>query len=274
MIPFCVFRRRGEAKETQHKSVRCPDAKATHLTSPHHQKILPPGEVAQGRERERAPAPGRNSPTPPRPPCACPRAALRCPHRHRHHRPPSPPPSLPTRERPTSAMRIRRYAARLLLSSTSATTAAAPSTSPPRPRPPAAPWLHADDEDWCAFCELSRPAPQVTRSLSPPPSSPTAALFRREGATRFYFVRLRAGVVTVGLCLLESQEGQDAIKLKGHIAGRVPESDVRADERVGLPQRTPAPEGISVQNIICVYTVVNANAITYCPFWCSMDDFS
>ncbi|CAD6209570.1 unnamed protein product [Miscanthus lutarioriparius] len=38
------------------------------------------------------------------------------------------------------------------------------------------------------------------------------------------------------------QEGQDAIKLKGHIAGRVPESDVRADERVGLPQRPPAPE--------------------------------
>ncbi|KAG0552782.1 hypothetical protein BDA96_01G537000 [Sorghum bicolor] len=38
------------------------------------------------------------------------------------------------------------------------------------------------------------------------------------------------------------QEGQDAIKHKGHIAGVVPESDVRADERVGLPQRPPAPE--------------------------------
>ncbi|PUZ42835.1 hypothetical protein GQ55_9G613600 [Panicum hallii var. hallii] len=90
-------------------------------------------------------------------------------------------------------MRIRRYAARLL-SSTSPTAAAAPSSPPP---PPAASWLHAAADDCCAFCELSRPAPQ---------------------------------------------EGADAIKHKGHIAGRVPESDVGGDERVREAQQPPAPE--------------------------------
>ncbi|XP_062216786.1 uncharacterized protein LOC133916913 [Phragmites australis] len=38
------------------------------------------------------------------------------------------------------------------------------------------------------------------------------------------------------------QEGPDAIKHKGHIAGRVPQSEGRGDERVGLAQRPPAPE--------------------------------
>ncbi|CAN6296524.1 unnamed protein product [Urochloa humidicola] len=55
-------------------------------------------------------------------------------------------------------MRIRRYAARLLSSSpTGGATTAAPSSPPP---PPAAPWLHAADDDCCAFCELSCPGPQ------------------------------------------------------------------------------------------------------------------
>ncbi|OEL35494.1 Lysine-specific demethylase SE14 [Dichanthelium oligosanthes] len=91
-------------------------------------------------------------------------------------------------------MRIRRYAARLLSSTNS--TGSAPSSPPP---PPAASWLHAAAaaDDCCAFCELSRSAPQ---------------------------------------------EGPDAVKHKGHIAGRVPESDVRGDERVRQAHQPPAPE--------------------------------
>ncbi|XP_062209897.1 uncharacterized protein LOC133911597 [Phragmites australis] len=38
------------------------------------------------------------------------------------------------------------------------------------------------------------------------------------------------------------QEGPNAIKHKGHIAGRVPEPEVRGEERVGLAHRPPAPE--------------------------------
>ncbi|KAL6648799.1 hypothetical protein ACP70R_013023 [Stipagrostis hirtigluma subsp. patula] len=38
------------------------------------------------------------------------------------------------------------------------------------------------------------------------------------------------------------QEAPDAVKQKGHIAGRAPESEVKGDERVGLAQRPPAPE--------------------------------
>jgi hypothetical protein len=35
----------------------------------------------------------------------------------------------------------------------------------------------------------------------------------------------------------------DAIKQKGHIAGRAPEPELRSDPRVGLAERTPVPEG-------------------------------
>ena len=42
---------------------------------------------------------------------------------------------------------------------------------------------------------------------------------------------------------MESQEGPDAIKHKGHIASRVPESDVGGDERVRQAQQPPVPEG-------------------------------
>jgi len=79
---------------------------------------------------------------------------------------------------------------------------------------------------------------------------------------------------------VESQEGSDAIKHKGHIASRVPESDVGGDERVRQAQQPPAPEGslcISVRSIICVCgvsTVANANVTNLCSFWCSVNGFS
>uniref|UniRef100_J3LK10 C2H2-type domain-containing protein n=1 Tax=Oryza brachyantha TaxID=4533 RepID=J3LK10_ORYBR len=44
------------------------------------------------------------------------------------------------------------------------------------------------------------------------------------------------------LLLLLAQVAPDAIKQKGHIAGRVPESELRSDARVGLAERPPVPE--------------------------------
>lgn len=172
----------------------CPDAKATHLTS-HHQENSCRGERPQHSStgHRRARAPGRNSPTPPH--------RVRVPRAPVHPLPPPPPPpttvsAAPT-SRPTSAMRIRRYAARLLSSTSPGSATTAAPSSPPRPL--AASWLHTDDDDCCAFCELSRPAPQVTRSPSPPPSS-IAALFARVAMKGGAFTSFGAGVVTVGVC--------------------------------------------------------------------------
>lgn len=64
---------------------------------------------------------------------------------------------------------------------------------------------------------------------------------------------------------MESQEGPDAIKHKGHIAGRVPESDVRGDGRVHQAQQLTAPEGLQCLSLlsiiwVCgVYTMATAN---------------
>ncbi|KAL6901842.1 hypothetical protein ACP4OV_004718 [Aristida adscensionis] len=43
-------------------------------------------------------------------------------------------------------------------------------------------------------------------------------------------------------CSAPQEEAPDAIKQKGRIAGRAPESEAKGDERVGLAQRPPAPE--------------------------------
>jgi hypothetical protein len=168
------------------------DAEATHLatrnffpratgagTTQHRASSQDPG----GRESSRPKFPNPSAPRP-RPPCACPH--------------PTPPTTVsavfasPPTPRPTSAMRIRRYAARLL----SATTAAP--SSPPRP--PAASWLHTDDDDdCCAFCELSRPAPQVTRTLSPSPSFYHCIIRpRRAVAVKGALLLLRGGGCNTG----------------------------------------------------------------------------
>jgi hypothetical protein len=138
-----------------------------HTHTPRYQKILScPGERAQHRASSQQPGSRSKFPSPsaprPRPPCSCPPPT-----------PPAPPttvsaafPSPPPTPRLTSAMRIRRYAARLLSSTSPGSAATAAPSSPPRP--PAASWLHTDDDDCCAFCELSRPASQVTRCPPPP----------------------------------------------------------------------------------------------------------
>lgn len=114
---------RREAKETQHKRVGCPDAKATHLTS-HHQKILPEGnghstaQVTGGRE---LPA---EIPQPLRTASASPvRLSTPCPH-HRHHRPPSPPPQRRGRPAPCASAATPRA------------SSPPPPLAPPPPPPP------------------------------------------------------------------------------------------------------------------------------------------
>ncbi|KAL5209540.1 hypothetical protein ABZP36_005163 [Zizania latifolia] len=54
-----------------------------------------------------------------------------------------------------------------------------------------------------------------------------------------------AGADDCAICELSRSSPQvapDAIKQKGHIAGRVPEAELRSDARVGLAQRPPVPE--------------------------------
>ncbi|WVZ55473.1 hypothetical protein U9M48_006129 [Paspalum notatum var. saurae] len=67
----------------------------------------------------------------------------------------------------------------------------------------------------------------------PPPPPPAASWLHAAGDDCCAFCELSCPA---------PQEGPDAIKHKGHIAGLVPESDVNGDERAGLAQRPPVPE--------------------------------
>ncbi|ONL93673.1 Lysine-specific demethylase SE14 [Zea mays] len=77
------------------------------------------------------------------------------------------------------------------------------------------------------------PGSAATAAPSSPPRPPAASWLHTDDDDCCAFCELSRPA---------SQEGLDAIKHKGYIADRVLESVVRADERVGLPERPPVPE--------------------------------